>query len=178
MRFARLFVLSFLLPISAFSEVMWMDLRADIAYRDPFTACSQKASFAHQAYLAMEVDNGAVVRGRLKKSYALGPSEIELDAEEVKAIDLQRDPQGAYWMKRWAPSPRLVVFLLRALGFMGSCLPAGLASVDNAPVFDFRSTGLGEDLLLNLSEKVKFTGKRKDGQPFKAEMLLHQRNYQ
>lgn len=179
MRPIGLLALTFVLPLSAFADVVWMDIRADVAYRDPSTACTQKASIGSDVYLALEIQDGAVVRGKMRRGMSMPTSEVTLTAEEAQSIQLQQDPNGGWWMKKWDASSRLTIFIMRNLGFLGGCVPSTVAQVDQTPVvFDFKATGLGEDLLLNISEKAKFSGKRKDGQPFKAEMIVHQRIYQ
>lgn len=159
-KFLTLIVLVFSVTTpSLASDIVNVGLRVNLEYADLDDHC--KLSALIQPWrLAVEIRDGKVVRGKLKKTPALAPPfTYELTSEELNGLEI-REEREQVWIKTLVASPEL----LRLLIYTGeghsrdACVPPrGIANLSPEKlVFDFGIESVGHLLPTLLDSQEAF----------------------
>jgi len=121
----KLFLVSLFFSLSAFgSEVLNVGLRVNLEYSDLDKHC--KLSALNEAFrLAVQIREGEVIRGRLKKESRFGSSFTrDLSENEMRSIEVLQEA-GLMWIKKLSLDPEtLNLFLFAGEGFgKDTCVP-------------------------------------------------------
>jgi hypothetical protein len=127
----------------------------------------------------VEINNGELLRGKLKKSSRFNPElSFDLTKEELEGVEVRQEA-GLFWIRKIGISPRILKQLLVSGEGFGSdtCLPLqGVSEViPDSIVFDFGVESVGY-LLPHLihSNEVFLRGKTESMQPFLIKLSLTQ----
>jgi len=172
-----LFLFLIAAPIWAL-DVINVGLRVNLEYSDLDNHCTL-SSLIQPWRLAAEIEDGKVIRARLKKTPTfLPPSTYDLSPREIEGLKIIEE-KGHVWVKTFFVSPEI----LRALLLTGegssrdACVPPqGIATVEPETVlFDFGIESVGH-LLPTLidSEELIIRGQTENSERYRVKLSLTQ----
>lgn len=169
---------------AAETEVMWVKFQVNRTYNDAAVSCTG-LSAKGQLLFSAEVENGVVKKAKLHNFPMVFPYKaiyraLPLSQDEVKSVRLFQDSRGFRWVAALTLSESTLRWAIyeSALRYAHCATPQTIATVTpNGVTLEFETEGLEEGIWVSESNKVLFSGTRKDGLSFSGSLQLTQKEY-